>query len=488
MAVVGRKRKSGTAYYAVREWHGRQVAELVGTSKREAEIRDRAMKKEIDDGTYEPPEHRKALTVREFSDVWGKRRTNASAEDERRILRLYVLGRPWFADRRLDEIRPRDVDRLVRELQAEKLGDGARRLTDKTIANTVGVLRQLFSAAMREDRCIRQPVVLEPGLLRRSPTVEREAYTVAEAVVLMRHHAIPESIRVLNALCLLGGLREGEACGRRWRDLDGAPAPLPSLTVADQYGGKKLKTERPRVVPVHPELATVLEGWAREGFELLTGRKPEPDDFIVPNVGPRSKKKHHTRSSYYKAFVRTAAAAGVTTRSLHATRHTFISLCRRGGARKDVLERVTHNARGDIIDRYTHLDWLPLCEAVLCLSLDVHPDLHRDSGTLGDSEGARRLPGGTRPNESAALPTSLPGSIPGASTDSTAELGSAEESAQESAQDSERNAESFSVSDPPHWRELHDLAEAARAALWGARVEFGSVPAKVSSRRRRGVA
>jgi hypothetical protein len=44
-------------------------------------------------------------------------------------------------------------------------------------------------------------------------------------------------------------------------------------------------------------------------------------------------------------------------------------MCRRGGARKDVLEKVTHNAQGDVVDAYTHWDWTPLCEAVLCLQM-----------------------------------------------------------------------------------------------------------------------
>jgi hypothetical protein len=44
-------------------------------------------------------------------------------------------------------------------------------------------------------------------------------------------------------------------------------------------------------------------------------------------------------------------------------------MCRRGGAWKEVLEKVTHNARGDIVDAYTHWDWAPLCEAVLCLQM-----------------------------------------------------------------------------------------------------------------------
>ena len=35
--------------------------------------------------------------------------------------------------------------------------------------------------------------------------------------------------------------------------------------------------------------------------------------------------------------------------------------------------RVTHNACGDVVDGYTHFDWAPLCEAVLCLRLPVRP-------------------------------------------------------------------------------------------------------------------
>gem|GEM_PF-4594710 len=42
--------------------------------------------------------------------------------------------------------------------------------------------------------------------------------------------------------------------------------------------------------------------------------------------------------------------------SLHSTWHTMVTLARRGGARKGILEQVTHNARGDIVDRYKHRD------------------------------------------------------------------------------------------------------------------------------------
>jgi integrase-like protein len=61
-------------------------------------------------------------------------------------------------------------------------------------------------------------------------------------------------------------------------------------------------------------------------------------------------------------------------RAPEVPRHTFITIARREGARKDVLERITHNAHGDIVDQYTHWDWAPLCEAVSCFRCDAKCD------------------------------------------------------------------------------------------------------------------
>ena len=64
-------------------------------------------------------------------------------------------------------------------------------------------------------------------------------------------------------------------------------------------------------------------------------------------------------------------ALGIPDKGNHALRRYFITYARRGGARKDMLERVTHNASGDILDVYTDADgiWPALCEAVLCLKV-----------------------------------------------------------------------------------------------------------------------
>jgi integrase len=459
MAVVERKRKKlGIVYSVAHEWQGRQVTERVGTNRREAEARDRAMKREIDKGTYQPKTGGRGVTLGQACEAWAAKRTNRSAGDERRLLRLHIHTRPWLASKLLDEVRPHpDVDRLVDELRSERKPDGSRRLTDKTIANLFGVLNLVFNAAVRADLCSRNPLVLEPGTLKRQPKAEKETYSPGEVAVLIRHHAIPWPIRILNALCLLAGLREGEACGRRWCDLDGSAGPLAAMAVGTQYGGLELKTERPRVVPVHRLLAELLTAWRAEGFEVYTGHAPEPVDYIVPNLSSWSRTRHHTRSSYYKAFVRYAEAAGVRPRSLHATRHTFITLCRRGGARKDVLERVTHNARGDIVDRYTHFDWEPLCAAVSCLNLDAHQDLPPGSENRGELRAAARVASRALPRVTAGTTVAPPGSIPGASTTGPGKNSWLPKPRQEKRQDSEENGAELRAANRARHRQLLSL-------------------------------
>jgi integrase len=416
MAVVARKYTRFTTYYAVNTWHGAQVAEKVGRNERDAERRDGAMKREIEAGTYTPPASRTRDTVEGYGSLFFESRTNPYAGDELRMFRLHVMSREWLYRMHLDDWRPSHTDQLLRELRAQKKPDGKRRLTDKTIANIFGAMSLMFDSAVRLEKCLRNPIVLAPNELKRRVQVEKEIYEVGEIAVLVRHHSIPWPVRVLNALCLYTGMREGEACGRRWRDLDDSPAPLAALSIHDQYNGRPLKTERARFAPVHPDLVAILTAWAQEGFELYTGRLPTPDDFIVPAVSKWAKQPNWTRSQYYKAFVKHAAAAGVRPRSLHSTRHSFITHAQRGGADKLKLEKVTHNAAGDMIDRYTHGVWAPLCAAVSCFSLEALPDLHPTRRNPGDSGG--KGPSFLRQKSAAVAPNRqlAPGSIPGAST------------------------------------------------------------------------
>ncbi len=49
----------------------------------------------------------------------------------------------------------------------------------------------------------------------------------------------------------------------------------------------------------------------------------------------------------------------------------MISLARADGASKDILETVTHGARGDVMDSYTTLPWAIVCVEVAKLRVQL---------------------------------------------------------------------------------------------------------------------
>ncbi len=380
MGVFERRRRSGTVYYVSFVWNGHQVQERAGTDKRQALQLERQRKREVRDGTYRAEKKAGSTTLANYVDGWLQARrvrgVRTVADDETR-LRMHVV--PLIGAKRLDNVTRKDILDVV-----DRLRSGGR-LAPKTIRNVYGTLRTLFRDALLEELVTIDPCVLPRGALpsprevsssaaRRKPSV----FSRGEIRLLLTDERVPADRRMLYALLFLTGMRHGEAVGRRWRDLDESAVPLGAMTVATQYRDEPLKTKTPRVVPVHPVLAELLTAWKRSGFKRFFLREPRPEDFIVPS---RTWKCRISGTSH-KGLQDDCKAIAIPGRRVHDTRHTFISLARRDGARKDVLERITHNAVGDIVDRYTTFDWAPLCDAVASLRLSLVPAAQSDSASL----------------------------------------------------------------------------------------------------------
>lgn len=368
MAVVERKTKRGSVFWVATSWKGGVAWERIGRNRREAERADSARKREVKAGTFIPRVRGERATVATYAEAWLERRSTRTAGDDRQRITTHVLGRDWFAKMPLGEVSLAHTKRLVEEMQADS------GIAQKTVQNVWGAVRTMLRDA-RIDGLIPSDVCTLPrGVLRKAPRNKRKAYPLDVMRALMTDRRLPQHYRVLWSMLLLTGMREGEACGRRWRDWDRNATPLGSLEVASQYGGEALKTDNPRLVPVHPFLAAALDAWWSHGWELYVGRPPSPDDFIVPNRSKWRHAEHHSKSSAYKAWRRCLVTIKATNLSLHSTRNSFVTWCRRHRADPDAIEVITHNARGEMIDQYTDWQWEPLCEAVAVLPFDASFD------------------------------------------------------------------------------------------------------------------
>lgn len=390
MAIVTRERKNGkVVHYVTLRKEGVPVYEGPFTEERQAKRRQTTMKREIASGSYVAL-HLGGETVGAFAKEWFRTRTNRTATDEESWWRNHVEGRcPWFVKLKLDDVMTVHTDRLATELKKPytlEEGEAPRTLSPKSHSNVFGVAKTMWGDVMRkyETRIVHNPFKLLKKGTTSTKGKKRLPYTAAEVRTLTTDERLPLDVRVMIALLFYTGMREGEACGRRWRDYDRDTFPLGALSVGSQYKDLKLKTDddqhdASREIPVHPDLARILDAWRAEGFELTHCRRPTPDDFIVPARWAHGHNQHmeatpaerrgstnHTRSSCYKMFRRACGAVGVANRSLHSTRHTFITLTRRDTNREDILETITHNAKGEMIDRYNHFHWDVRCEVVAC--------------------------------------------------------------------------------------------------------------------------
>lgn len=391
MAVITRKRSGGVVAYYVKFKgagpEGRDYWELAGRDKRHARSLNAQRRREMKDGAFQP-KLSSTPTVLAFAEDWlGKRRIR-SAEDEAFYLREYVLSKDWLTGLRMVDVRKVHMRRLYGELQGAPSLDAkknGRPIAPRTADNIYGIVSSMFAEAEADEVIPASPCKLKRKTRTRRIRNKRAPYDAASIVRLLSAPNVHPAAKMFAALALFTGMREGEVCARRWRDLDRGAPGLWCLDVNSQYEDQPLKTddgeqgEHARKVPVHPKLQALLAAWWTHGFELVYARKPTLDERIVPSFGqgrgrigrvPRERAMGtHTKSSAYKMWRTALERAGVVNLSLHSTRHTFITLCRRGGADTEVVETITHNAAGNIVDQYTHRQWDELCRAVLCFGV-----------------------------------------------------------------------------------------------------------------------
>lgn len=404
---------------------GERVQERGGDTIEEAVLLLRQRREAVDRGTFRPGVGSGQQTIETFALHWLElRRAEGvrSAKREEQILRLHIV--PAIGAIRLCELRPRDVAAWIRDMEA------AATLSPKSIRNAHGVLSALLARARFDELIADNPAKALPrGVLPKNARRRQvSAWGRAELETLISDERIPEDRRVAYTIAAFTGTRLGEIAGLRWRDLDTAARPLWRWSLRTQYDGRPLKTEHPRDVPIHPELRRVLAAWKLDGWVRFMCRPgPTPDDFVVPrHPSLHARRPQHLRTPFHseaslgaKAVHRHAAKVGIdaTERDFHSFRRAMITIARTDGARVDVLERVTHNAAGAVIDGYTYFGWEALCEAVSCIRLSVrkYAEVRSLPRAIGDASGDAPRSEMEKANVSAGFPMEAAGVEPSGS-------------------------------------------------------------------------
>ncbi len=334
-------------------------------------------KRELRDGTWRPSATTGAgLTVAAYAERWTAGRKRMGLRSSRRDKDMLAPLLETLGHRRLNEVKRTDIRRAV---DAMRLATGQRGkakgkpYAPMTVHRVYGVLRSMFQSALRDELIQVNPCSLQARAQELPPRDDADSrwrqkaiFARQEVQQLLTDERVPEVRRVLYAITFFGGLRLGEAVGRPWVDYDQDARPLGRLSVGSQHDGAPLKTDNPREVPVHPELARALFRW-RERYAVHYGSPPRPEDLIVRNRDGNRFKPNVTLRNLQKDL----ETLGLRRRRFHDLRRSMVTLARADGARGELLRWVTHGPTKSILDVYTTPTWASLCEQVECIRMPL---------------------------------------------------------------------------------------------------------------------
>jgi integrase len=293
-----------------------------------------------------------AMKLAEYLDTWLER--TAKGRVRAQTYKGYEVNvrvhlKPALGHWPLNRLEPMHVQDLI----DEKLRQG---LSPKSIRYMHGILRNALNQAVRWNYVQRNPAALVDG-----PRVEQQEIQPFTRVDAQRFlQAIKgDRLEALYSVALTMGLRQGEALGLRWRDVDLDMGYI-RLTrqlqrVNHKYELVELKTARSRRTLAVP--AAIVSGLhehnARQEAERdAAGRRWHDTDLVFcrPNGYPLS------GSVITHRFQKLLSRAGLQRRRFHDLRHSCATLLlAQGVPARVVMEVLGHSQISLTLNTYTHV-------------------------------------------------------------------------------------------------------------------------------------
>lgn len=313
---------------------GKRVRKTVtAATLKELRPKFKALKQTLDDGVM--PDD---ATVEQWMNSWMERHVDGklrpvTAAGYRRYVDKWII--PHLGKRRLSKLRPDHIDALYAAMKEAGKADATRRQVH-------AILRRSLVIAERERRISWNPAAkVEPPAVGKG---SHGKFTLPEAKAILK--SLTEENAARWSCALLAGLRQGEALGLRWEDVDFdrnvliirravQQVPKLGLQVVD------LKSESSyRAVPmVDPVRAALLACRRHSGFVFGAGEKPK-----APRID-------------YSEWKAALEKAGVPHRPLHAARATTASLLMEAGVSEKLIAEILGHSQVIITRKhYLHGD------------------------------------------------------------------------------------------------------------------------------------
>lgn len=265
------------------------------------------------------------------------------------LLRRHVY--PVIGHVVLGELTPEHVEQMLAAMAAHALSPATQNRAFRVLSRALKVAVQRGRVSRNVASLVDPPAVraVRPA----TPLSAEEARAVLEA-------AAPQRQAVRWTLALALGLRQSEALGLRWSDLDLDAGTLRVERGLHRVAGRGLVYEPPKstrgrraIVLPEPVIAQLREHFIRQKRDReAAGAEWEEHGLVIAQCNGRPV----DRRGDHRAWSKLLAEAGVRHVRLHDARHTTATLLLSQGVQARVVsELMGHSQTKITIDTYTHV-------------------------------------------------------------------------------------------------------------------------------------
>ncbi len=270
----------------------------------------------------------------------------------------YAAFARWMQEQHPHVVSLRDVTQPIAEEYAASLSHS--RFTSSTYNKHLNLLTLVFRVLKNKARLAGNP--WEDIQRKRITPQGRRELTIDELRNVCQ--AAEGELRVLLALGVYTGLRLGDCSTLRWGEVDLARSiirRIPNKTAR--------RNSKPVIVPIHPDLLTMLAAISREqGAEYVLSKIAalylRRSDMVTDMV-----QRHFVKCGIkpHKAGTGGTDQRAVVEVGFHSLRHTFVSMCRESNAPLAVVESIVGHSNPAMTRHYTHVGEIAAGQAVAML-------------------------------------------------------------------------------------------------------------------------
>lgn len=319
-------------------------------------------------GLFKPGSH--SLTFKDYvereylpvkSTVW-KKSTEGTNEGGIRQLLIPAFGRQLLAS-----ITRRDLQAFIT--------DRAPHYSRSVMGKLATWLKDIFGLAVADGVVPFNPADALQIPRNCKPSRERRALTIEQAELYLS--LLDPRERLMARLCLVEGMRKGEAFALRWRDIETGCIYIRQRVFAGQLDTPK--SGRTRICGLSEGTRALLEAW-REA-SACNG----PDHFVFVSASLTTPLR--PENIWRKCFRPRLEPHGLEWATFHALRHTNASLMRKVGIDAKVGADQRGHGIGVSLDVYTHSDQEQKRAAVQKLDEAITERKRTDDDTItGDKD------------------------------------------------------------------------------------------------------